>query len=133
MNAPPMIDMIEATRLTREGRLEEAMAILRGALPSARSSAASSERDTGQKPAERTQHIIDMVPPSTETGGSWTSPQFRETPSAGRRAGMSRQSIPEALERVPRPDPTALRARARRTGPARSGARRGSSAGRRAV
>ncbi len=31
MNAIPKIDMQEATRLTREGRLEEAMAVLRGA------------------------------------------------------------------------------------------------------
>lgn len=33
MSARPMIDMIEATRLTREGRLEEAMAVLRGESP----------------------------------------------------------------------------------------------------
>jgi poly(hydroxyalkanoate) depolymerase family esterase len=33
MNMPPKIDMAEATRLTREGRLEEAMAVLRRALP----------------------------------------------------------------------------------------------------
>jgi poly(hydroxyalkanoate) depolymerase family esterase len=33
MNAPPKLDMTEATRLTRAGRLKEAMALLRGALP----------------------------------------------------------------------------------------------------
>jgi poly(hydroxyalkanoate) depolymerase family esterase len=35
MNAPPKFDMTEATRLTRAGRLKEAMAVLRGALPGA--------------------------------------------------------------------------------------------------
>ncbi len=34
MNAQPNIDMLEATRLTREGRLAEAMALLQGGLPS---------------------------------------------------------------------------------------------------
>ena len=36
MNARSKIDMMEATRLTRAGRLEDAMAVLRGQLPSAR-------------------------------------------------------------------------------------------------
>ncbi len=35
MNAPPKFDMTEATRLTRAGRLKEAMVVLRGALPGA--------------------------------------------------------------------------------------------------
>ena len=35
MNAFAKIDMTEVTRLTREGRLQEAMAMLHGALPSA--------------------------------------------------------------------------------------------------
>ena len=34
MNARSKIDMMEATRLTREGRLEDAMAVLRGVLSS---------------------------------------------------------------------------------------------------
>jgi poly(hydroxyalkanoate) depolymerase family esterase len=40
MNAPSKIDMLTAVRLTREGRLEEAMAVLRRALSSASSSKA---------------------------------------------------------------------------------------------
>jgi hypothetical protein len=32
----PSVDMMEALRLTRQGRLEEAMAVLRGAAPAAR-------------------------------------------------------------------------------------------------
>jgi hypothetical protein len=35
MTIRPMFDMMEATRLTREGRLTEAMALLRGAPPAA--------------------------------------------------------------------------------------------------
>jgi poly(hydroxyalkanoate) depolymerase family esterase len=35
MNALPKIDMMRATRLTREGRLKEAMEVLRGAVPAA--------------------------------------------------------------------------------------------------
>ncbi len=43
MNAPSKIDMLAAARLTREGRLEEAMAVLRHALSSAPSSDAASD------------------------------------------------------------------------------------------
>jgi hypothetical protein len=42
MNMKPNIDILEATRLTREGRLAEALAILQGKLPSSHSSPASS-------------------------------------------------------------------------------------------
>ena len=35
MNARLKINMLEVTRLTRDGRLDEAMAILRGVIPSA--------------------------------------------------------------------------------------------------
>ncbi|PVE21307.1 esterase [Microvirga sp. KLBC 81] len=103
MNAKPNIDMMEATRLTREGRLAEAMAILRGDTSSIHPSATSKER--GSKPGQwrtgRASTIIDMVPPSS-TGGAWTSPNFgfsRSAPhafdfSAG---GMSQPEVPEAL------------------------------------
>jgi poly(hydroxyalkanoate) depolymerase family esterase len=97
MNPPPKIDMIEATRLTREGRLEEAMAVLRGALSSAPSSASPSEFEAHQRLAGGAPRIIDMVPPSMETGGSWTSPQSSETRAAGRPGGMNQPQIPEAL------------------------------------
>ena len=77
MNAKPNIDMLEATRLTREGRLAEAMAILQGGLPSSHSSPTSSNAGENEdrrrgRPAAR---IIEMVPPSSR-GGAWTSPQF---------------------------------------------------------
>ena len=69
--------MLEATRLTREGRLAEAMAILQGGLPGAHPSATSGDAggDAGQHPAGHAARIIDMVPPSSG-GGAWTPPKF---------------------------------------------------------
>lgn len=103
MNALSKIDMMEATRLTREGRLEEAMAVLHGALSSAQSIAAPSDfaGDARQRPSARTPSILDMVPPSMGTGGSWTSsPQFGWEHSAARRQGMSRARIPEMFRAI---------------------------------
>lgn len=60
------VDMMEALRLTRQGRLQEAMAVLRGESPG---EAAAGERT--EEPA----NAIDMVPPSRETGSAWTVPQ----------------------------------------------------------
>jgi hypothetical protein len=75
MNALPKLDIMEATRLTREGRLSDAMAILRGTLP-------------GSVPPS-IDTILDMVPPSGANGKSWTAPKF----------GDGRQ-LPEALQGV---------------------------------
>ena len=61
--------MLEVTRLTREGRLAEAMAILRGVVPS--ESPSSSGGDT--QPASKA--TIEMVAPSFLTGKAWTFPQ----------------------------------------------------------
>ena len=52
MNAPSKIDMLAAARLTREGRLEEAMAVLRRALSSAPSPTAL-ECDAGPRRRRR--------------------------------------------------------------------------------
>ena len=66
--------MAEATRLTTEGRLDEAMALLRGAMSGA-SAVPSSETDfEPQSAPPKARQFIDMVPPSPGTGGSWTSP-----------------------------------------------------------
>jgi hypothetical protein len=99
MNARPKIDMMNATRLTREGRLDEAMAVLRGALPGAASSDAPAERegDVRKEPAGRLSSILDMVPPSTATGPSWTSPQFDDALPPDRPVGTSRLHLPKAL------------------------------------
>lgn len=50
MTLPPKIDMAEATRLTREGRLEEAMAVLRRALPALTARFAGSARPNEPNP-----------------------------------------------------------------------------------
>jgi poly(hydroxyalkanoate) depolymerase family esterase len=95
MNARLKIDVMEATRLTREGRLAEAMAVLRGLLPSARPS--NFADDATQRP--RTPPILDMVPPSAATRESWTSRQFGEAHSGGCRGGLSAPQVPAALRR----------------------------------
>jgi hypothetical protein len=95
MNVLPKIDMMEATRLTREGRLEEAMAVLRGALSGAAPS--NVERDARARPPGGTPPVLDIVPPSAKTGSSWTSPRVSEAHEAGRPEGMSRARIPAAL------------------------------------
>jgi hypothetical protein len=70
MNATPNIDMLEATRLTREGRLAEAMAVLRGELPGANPSTAPSDAggDASKRPSGHFSRIIDMVPHPPEEG-----------------------------------------------------------------
>ena len=59
MNARLKINMLEVTRLTRDGRLDEAMAILRGVVPSA----PSSNSGGNTQPASKAP-TIEMVPPS---------------------------------------------------------------------
>ena len=66
----PNVDMMEALRLTRQGRLQEAMAVLRGASPG---DAAAGERKEKEEAATST--VLDMVPPSGETGNAWTAPR----------------------------------------------------------
>jgi poly(hydroxyalkanoate) depolymerase family esterase len=73
MNARLKINMSEVTRLTRDGRLAEAMSILRGAIPGFHSSDLG-----GDKHLESKAPTIDMVPPSLLNGKSWTSPQSRD-------------------------------------------------------
>ncbi|MPR05554.1 alpha/beta hydrolase family esterase [Microvirga tunisiensis] len=103
MNAQPNIDMLEATRLTREGRLAEAMALLQGGLAGADPASSSSSAGGGEgKPAAaHFSRIIDMLPPSSR-GGAWTSPKFdlphRASNHLGGLAGASGQNqVPEAL------------------------------------
>jgi poly(hydroxyalkanoate) depolymerase family esterase len=97
MNARSKIDMMEATRLTREGRLAEATAVLRGLLPGARPF--NFAGDATKRPSGRTPPILDMVPPSIATRESWTSPQLREGHSGGRSRVMRAPQVPAALRR----------------------------------
>ena len=95
MNTFPKIDTMEALRLTRDGRLQEAMAVLRGTLPNA---APSNLQSNGpSKPAGRTPSILDMMPPQPGTGGAWTAPQFGTTGSPGRPGATTHPQMPEAL------------------------------------
>jgi poly(hydroxyalkanoate) depolymerase family esterase len=77
MTVRPMFDMMEATRLTREGRLLEAMAVLHGARP--RTAATTTDGDHHAKAHQTNAGAsLDMVPPSQQTGSSWTLPLFGE-------------------------------------------------------
>ena len=67
MNARLNINMLEVTRLTRDGRIDEAMAILLGATPSAPSSNSRGNTQPGSKGP-----TIEMAAPSSLTGKSWT-------------------------------------------------------------
>jgi poly(hydroxyalkanoate) depolymerase family esterase len=103
MNAQPNIRMLEATRLTREGRLTEAMALLRGELPGAKPATSPSDAggDASRPILRHFSRIIDMVPP-TSGEGAWTPPKFdfpqRAPNPLGDLAGASGQpQIPEAL------------------------------------
>jgi poly(hydroxyalkanoate) depolymerase family esterase len=79
MTMGPILNMMEATRLTREGRLTEAMALLHGARPwvDATTTAPDGNHRAG---AHQTNAgaSLDMVPPSKQTGSAWTAPLFGE-------------------------------------------------------
>jgi poly(hydroxyalkanoate) depolymerase family esterase len=79
----PSVDMMEALRLTRQGRLEEAMAVLRGALP-------VSEGSVQRESNEGTSPVLDMVPPSMETGSAWTAPPTGARSDATQRGDIRR-------------------------------------------
>ena len=78
MNARLNINMLEVTRLTRDGRLDEAMALLRGAIPRATSSNSGGNTQPGSKGP-----TIEMVPPSSLTGESWTFPKWGDADRLG--------------------------------------------------
>jgi poly(hydroxyalkanoate) depolymerase family esterase len=68
--------MMEALRLTRQGKLQAAMAVLQGTPPVA----ASPPGQTTEK------SVIDMVPPTGESGGAWTASPADTGSSPGPRA-----------------------------------------------
>ena len=75
-------NMVEATRLTREGRLAEARALLQGAAPAAPAPGSTSDA-TASGPRSP---LIDMVPPSAGSAGAWTAPDQRDAVPPKRRA-----------------------------------------------
>ncbi len=88
------IDMAHATRLTRQGRLREAMAVLRGegagssgtTSPGTTSSSTTAANTTASNAtASNTPHArapIDMLPPSPGSGGAWTPDPSQAQPRA---------------------------------------------------
>ena len=85
MTALPKVDMAEATRLTRLGRLAEAMAVLKGR--SQGQGPAKAPAEPAEAPASG---ILDMQPPASP-GGAWTAPGSRTEPGprAGRPLGFA--------------------------------------------
>lgn len=83
------IDMAHATRLTRQGRLREAMAVLRGegtGSPDATSPGTTASNTTAANTtASNTPHDyapIDMLPPSPGSDGVWTPDPSQAQPRA---------------------------------------------------
>ena len=106
MTVRPMFDMLEATRLTREGRLLEAMAVLHGARP--RTDPTTTDDDHHAKAHQTNAGAsLEMVPPSQQTGSSWTLPLFGKGVASLQRNDMGlerllgRGVMPAPFERDP--------------------------------
>jgi poly(hydroxyalkanoate) depolymerase family esterase len=97
MNLLRKIDMQEATRLTREGRLREAMALLRGA-PSGGSGPGPASGTDGHDHVPNAT-VLEMRPPAT-AGGVWTPPPME---AGGAPAHAGRKPYPKAWESHSRP------------------------------
>ncbi|TNC49130.1 PHB depolymerase family esterase [Rubellimicrobium rubrum] len=94
-------DMMEATRLTREGRLQEAMALLQGggALPSSPDGRGTVPDAPAKGGAARPMApMIDMEPPSARTGGAWSAPRAAARPAGINPAGRPSGEVPPALK-----------------------------------
>ncbi|MGL4964102.1 MAG: extracellular catalytic domain type 1 short-chain-length polyhydroxyalkanoate depolymerase, partial [Inquilinus sp.] len=100
--------MQEATRLTRAGRLGEAMAVLRGTLapPAGPETGPARGSTTGQD------GVVDMVPPSAETGESWTPPRHDDAATGTAGHPQARGALGGLLDRLWRPA-TSIRPAAR--------------------
>ena len=83
------IDMAEVTRLTRAGRLSEAVALLQGR-PAAEAPRAGPPEATG----DAAQPTLDLAAPS-RPGGAWTAPDLGSEP-----AGAPDRSLAETLRAV---------------------------------
>ena len=84
MNArPDLAKMMEATRLTREGRLQDALAMIQGALGLQETNAVPSDRLT-EPEVRSAPRTIDMAPPSKATGNAWALPRLEDARSSGK-------------------------------------------------
>jgi poly(hydroxyalkanoate) depolymerase family esterase len=103
MNAILPNPMLEATRLTREGKLTEASALLqrlfRGEAPA--DTAATTPQDTAAPAAGRLPRILDVDPETGEALGPTPAPEPRRTPAGrwptGGLGTATMPQIPEAL------------------------------------
>jgi poly(hydroxyalkanoate) depolymerase family esterase len=100
MTTGPMFNMMEATRLTREGRLTEAMALLQGALPSVGATSTAPDGDHRTEAHQTNEGaLLDMVPPSKQTGRAWTVPPLREGVASIQRSDAERPVLDRMLKR----------------------------------
>jgi poly(hydroxyalkanoate) depolymerase family esterase len=99
-------DMIEATRLTRAGRLREATAVLQRALPggTAPGTQHRSRGDSADAPEGRGSLIIDLIPETIEVTDPQPSSRTAQPPGSGRHhepTGTAEETawhhVPEAL------------------------------------
>ena len=101
-------DMIEATRLTRAGRLREATAVLQRALPggTAPGTQHRSRGDSADAPEGCGSLIIDLIPETIEVTAPQPSSRIAQPPGSGRHhepTGTAEETawhhVPEALRR----------------------------------
>ncbi len=105
MNALTNIDMAQVTRLTREGRLDEAMAMLRGTHVATRDHA-DDNIDARPESAPHDTTVIDMMPPSSATG-AWSAPATKAVqPDVPAGSGLGRQIPPTLRSVLDRPPKT---------------------------
>jgi poly(hydroxyalkanoate) depolymerase family esterase len=109
MNDMPHSAMLEATRLTRAGRLTEATALLQRLLRSgtAPDTASGTTGQPAHAPAGRVSHTIDLTPEAIEVTDSQPSSRSEQafgTPASSRPAdstpGTAQPHLPEALRRL---------------------------------
>jgi len=101
MNITLNPDLLEATRLTRAGNLNEAMALLRGLSSTSKGPAPLQNNADATKAPKGARTIIDMFPPAG-VGEAWTSapftlPRSRSGISGGLAEGLGGKHLPEAL------------------------------------
>ncbi len=115
MKARPSIDMSEVMRLTRAGRLSEALGMLRGSASGPLDAVApASSRDIAQNaPSEADPSTRDMIPPASPGGALRAPAPSGPRPAARWPAGIlglaTRSQLPKAMralvDRFDKPHP----------------------------
>jgi poly(hydroxyalkanoate) depolymerase family esterase len=104
MNAILPMDMLQATRLTREGRLAEAAVLLQRLLQgdAAADPATATSHGSSSPPTTRPRHVIDVNPETGEVSAAKPVPAAAATRkrAAGRQsaAGMDKTAMPQMPE-----------------------------------